>query len=247
MVATVLANRKQICRLIVPKALLFQTAQILQAKIGGMVGRDVKHVRFSRRTPTNLDNISLYRHIHEKTLMSCGVILALPEHILSFKLSGQQRLADSRFKEARDMVHFQSWLTEKVHDVLDESDVTLAVKTQLIYPSGGQDSVDGHPARWETIENLLSLFEDHLEGLEADFPHSIEVIRRANGFPMVHFVQADVEDALHHRIADDICRGRVPSLRLTDMGAALKEDEAKRIFIDPVLERKRINRVCAFS
>lgn len=52
MVVAVLADSKQLCRLIVPKALLRQTAQTLQTKIGDLPGREMKHIPFSRRTPS---------------------------------------------------------------------------------------------------------------------------------------------------------------------------------------------------
>jgi hypothetical protein len=61
-------------------------------------------------------------------------MLALPEHILSFKLSGLQRLLDAKVVEAKPMLKIQSWLNKTCRDVLDECDVSLAVKTQLIYP-----------------------------------------------------------------------------------------------------------------
>lgn len=147
MAMTVLANAVQISRLVVPKALLLQTAQILQSRIGGLVGRETKHIPFSRRTPTTPEMLKLYFDLHQEILDSSGVILTIPEHILSYKLSGLQRLVDSKLGEAQEMIRVQSWLTRTCRDVLDESDFSLAVKTQLIYPSGQLLSVDGHPDR----------------------------------------------------------------------------------------------------
>jgi hypothetical protein len=45
------------------------------------------------------------------------------------------------------MMEFQDWLEHTSRDIQDESDCTLAVKTQLIYPSGSERTVDGHPFR----------------------------------------------------------------------------------------------------
>src|ERR1700733_606541 len=74
----------------------------------------------------------------------------------------------------------------------DECGFTLAVKTQLIYPSGSQTTVDGHPHRWETAETLLRLVEGRLWNLQQDFPSSIEVVRRPQGgFPLVFFLRGD--------------------------------------------------------
>lgn len=147
MVMALLADKNQLARLIVPKALLLQTAQTIQLRLGGLIGREIRHVPFSRRTPTSPAMRQLYTELHEEIRQGCGVILATPDHVLSYKLSGLQRLSNSKLDEARDMITFQSRLTTICRDVFDESDFTLAVKTQLIYPSGAQRHVDGHPHR----------------------------------------------------------------------------------------------------
>jgi hypothetical protein len=209
MVAAVLADTKKLLRVVVPKALLLQTAQLLQARLGGLLGREVRHVPFSRRTPTNSENIKAFFNIHKEARASSGVVLALPEHILSFMLSGIQRLSDERIPEATQMINVQTWMRKVCRDVLDECDFTLAVRTQLIYPSGSQTTVDGHPHRWETAEALLRLVEGHLWNLHHDFPHSIEVVRRPHGgFPVVFFLRRDVEDALIARLVSDIVCGQ---------------------------------------
>ena len=230
MVAAVLADGKQLSRVIVPKSLLLQTAQILQSRLGGLLGREVKHIPFSRKTSTTSDTIQAYYEIHQEILTSSGVILALPEHILSFMLSGLQRLSDSRIPEARQMVKAQSWLKRMCRDILDECDFTLAVKTQLIYPSGSQLTVDGHPHRWETAQALLDLVNGHLWNLQHDFPHSIEVVKRTTvGFPVVHFLRKDAEDALVARLVDDICDNRTCILPTGDFS---KDDlQAIKLFI----------------
>jgi hypothetical protein len=209
MVATVLADTKKLLRVVVPKALLLQTAQLLQARLGGLLGREVGHVPFSRKTPTNPESSKAFFNIHKEARVSSGVILALPEHILSFMLSGLQRLSDERDSEATQMVKVQAWMRKVCRDVLDECDFTLAVGTQMIYPSGSQTTVDGHPHRWETAEALLRLVEGHLWNLHQDFPHSIEVVRRPHGgFPVAFFLRRDVEDALIARLVKDIFSGQ---------------------------------------
>ncbi|OCL12896.1 hypothetical protein AOQ84DRAFT_417852 [Glonium stellatum] len=213
MVAAVLSDSVTLARVIVPKALLLQTAQLLQSRLGGLIGREVRHIPFSRRTPTTLSSLKSYEDIHSQVLESAGIILALPETILSFKLSGLQRLLDKQLSEAKKMVELQTWLTKVCHDILDECDVTLAVRTQLIYPSGAQLTVDGHPHRWQTAQALLDLAESHLWNLKEEFPQSVDVIRKSNsGFPIVHFLRQDVEDALIRRLVDDVCDGRTVAL-----------------------------------
>ena len=209
MVAAVLADTKRLLRVVVPKPLLLQTAQLLQARLGGLLGRAVRHVPFSRKTSTKADTIKQLHNIYNETLNSSGVMLTLPEHILSFTLSGLQRLSDGRLSEASQMVKVDSWMARVSRDVLDESDITLAVRTQLIYPSGSQKTVDGHPYRWETAEALLGLVEGHLWNLQSDFPHSLGVVRRpGGGLPFIFLLRQDVEDALIVRLVNDICSGQ---------------------------------------
>ena len=124
MAAAILGNGKQLSRLIVPKALLLQTAQTMQSRLGGLVGREIRHIPFSRQTLTTTDMLQLYSKLHYEILHCCGVILTTPEHILSYKLSGLQQLVDLRLERAQKMIEFQSWLNDTCRDVLDESDFT---------------------------------------------------------------------------------------------------------------------------
>ena len=213
MAAAVLADTKNLLRVVVPQSLLVQTSQLLQARLGGLLGRAIRHVPFSRKTPTDGDTIKTYFELHERVKVSSGVIVALPEHILSFKLSGLQRLSDSRIVEARQMIKSENTLRQWSRDILDESDFTLAVRTQLVYPSGSQATVDGHPHRWETAEVLLRLVEGHLPNLQEQFPQSLEVIRRPlGGFPVIFFLRRYVEISLVERLVRDIVRGQTPLL-----------------------------------
>jgi hypothetical protein len=111
------------------------------------------------------------------------------------------------------MVKIQRWLSRVSRDVLDECDVTLAVRTQLIYPSGSQSAVDGNPFRWQTVEAVLHLVESNLTILQHRFPQSIEVVRRCSGgYPFVYFLRKDVEDALIVQLVNEICNGRTSVL-----------------------------------
>ncbi|KAI5863834.1 hypothetical protein GGS23DRAFT_516098 [Durotheca rogersii] len=208
MVAVLLADGKSLVRVSVPKALLQQTAQLLHGRLGGLVGREIGHVPFSRRTPTHEDHIKLFQRLHRDIQKKRGIMLCLPEHQMSFMLSGLQRVLDKRIPEASMMVRVQRWLQSCARDVLDECDHTLAVKTQLIYPSGSQMAVDGHPNRWLIAEQILGLVDMHLHNLAIGFPQSIEVVRRFHGrYPFVFFLRPDVEEELIKRLRIDVCRG----------------------------------------
>jgi hypothetical protein len=245
MAMAILGNGEQLPRLIVPKPLLLPTAQMIQSRLGGLVGREIRHIPFSRRTKPHPETLQLYKNLHQDMLQLHGVVLNAPEHVLSYKLSGLQHLADCKLKTAHEMIDFQSWLGSTCRDILDESDVSLAVKTQLIYPSGEQTIVDGHPHRWQVAQSLLSLVKDHLPELQRMFPRSIEVIERNHGYPMIHFLQSDVEEDLHRRIIDDICTGRTAFLRFADSTSPGHYPEIRRVFLDTQLNDKIFKRVTA--
>ena len=94
MVVTELANEKNLVRVVVPRSLLLQAAQLLSSRLGGLVDRRLKHVPFSRKSPTDHQSIRAYHKLHYDLNKSQGVLLTLPEHLLSFKLSGLQELAN---------------------------------------------------------------------------------------------------------------------------------------------------------
>ncbi len=238
MAIAVLGDRTQLSRLIVPKSLLLPTAQILQSRLGGLVGREIRHVPFSRRTGSDPETLQLYKDLHLEIFGRCGVVLNAPEHVLSFKLSGLQHLAGSDLNIAEDMIAFQSWLNTRCRDILDESDVSLAVKTQLIYPSGKQHTVDGYPQRWQVAQLLLSLIEDHLPHLQQQFPRSIEVTDRGQGYPMICFLKPDVENAIHERIIHEICTGRTAFLRFEQPASANQSADVHKILSDARFDDK---------
>ncbi|OHE94857.1 hypothetical protein CORC01_09875 [Colletotrichum orchidophilum] len=220
MVAASLANCQNLVRVVVPKALLLQTAQLLQARLGGLLDRQVRHIPFSRRTPTKENIIRAYHNMHGAMMKKAGIMVCQPEHNLSFMLSGLQRMVDDKMPEAGPMVNIQSWLRTRCRDILDESDYTLAARTQLIYPSGSQMTVDGHPHRWQVAQNLLHLIDRHLHALTHDFPNSIEVIRRSGGgFPLLFFLRTDVEEALIKLLTSDVLRGDAGILHLQNLDA----------------------------
>lgn len=236
MAAAVLANGDNVSRLIVPKSLIMQTVQMMHSRLGGLVGRDVCHIPFSRQTPTTDDMLASYSLLHRNIQESRGLILTSHEHVLSFRLSGLQRLVDNKSKEAKTMIDFQDWLDVHCRDILDESDFTLSPKTQLNYPSGSDMVVDGHPFRWQVAEGLLSMVSEYIPQLQAAFPGSLEILTGSDRFPTVQFLRSDVEDELHRLIVDDVSNGKAPFL-LTEKGL----DADTKMIIKGVLSDQDFN------
>ncbi|KAI0555746.1 hypothetical protein F4679DRAFT_3841 [Xylaria curta] len=215
MVEAVLADGQNLSRVIVPKALIMQTAQTMQSRLGGLVGREVTHIPYSRRTSTKQEALDLYADLHYKTQRSHGIMLTCSEHLLSYKLFGWQKFVDSKKFTAEQMIKFQKWLDTNCRDVLDECDFTLSVKTQLNYPSGPELPVDFHPYRWQIVQELLGLVISHLQALQSEHPGDIQVTSRRGrkGFPAIQFLKTDSENALHNMIVESICLGHLTLLR----------------------------------
>lgn len=238
MVAASLADTNRLVRVVVPKALLLQTAQLLHARLGGLLGRELRHIPFSRKTPTDQETTKAFLKIHKDMMSASGIMISLPEHIMSFMLSGMQRVSDNRIAEATSMINIQGWMRKVCRDVLDESDFTLAVKTQLIYPSGQQTTVDGQPRRWEIPETLLGLVEKHIWSLKREYPRSLDVVNRpVGGFPLIYFLRKDAEDALISLIVNDIMRGHTSILPMQD--CSTPERQAIRNYIITAVVRPR--------
>lgn len=164
-----------------------------------------------------------YCRLHTNIQKQRGIVLALPEHILSFKLSGIQRLCDGKVDQAAMMIKAQSWLDRHARDVLDECDVSLAIRTQLIYPSGSQQTVDGHPFRWQTVQALLDLVASYLSDMTTKYPKSIEIVGRP-GFPIIYFLRKDVEDYMIDQIVQKISKGQTAILPVVDFAVSSQED-----------------------
>ena len=82
----------------------------------------------------------------------------------------------------------------------------LAVKTQLIYPSGAQSPVDGHPHRWKSVQTLLKLAKTQVKQLQKEFP--LEVINRCPGaFPTAYFLDQYIKDVFIERLTSSVLRG----------------------------------------
>ncbi|OAG11713.1 uncharacterized protein CC84DRAFT_1133705 [Paraphaeosphaeria sporulosa] len=230
MVAAILADRQNLLRIVVPRALLLQSAQVMHIKLGGLLNREIMHLPFSRRTKADNALLETLGQLHSTLKKSGGVLLSLPESILSFKLGGLQRLCDDKLEQANIMIKMQQWLDRNARDVLDECDVSLAIRTQLIYPSGFQMAVDGHPLRWQTVQAVLRLVLLFIPELNNRYPHSIEVVTRpSGGFPLIYLLRRDVEDHLISLIVEAICKGQIAALPCAEILSSAQDDI--RVFI----------------
>ncbi|KAI9776497.1 MAG: hypothetical protein M1839_009531 [Geoglossum umbratile] len=218
MIATAIADGKQLARVIVLKALAKQMAHLLSQRLGGLVNRRIFSTPFSRKTTLDARIATDLHLLHEECKQVRGVLLAQPEHILSFKLIGIEKLSSGNLPLASQLLASHSWLQRNCRDILDESDEILDVRFQLIYTVGASKSIQGNSNRWLTIQAVFDLVNKHVSLLRERYPTKLELVRRASGsFPFVCFLGEDggnITQLLVALVVEDIGNGTLQGLAL---------------------------------
>lgn len=157
--------------------------------------------------------ISQVQSLHESCRRHRGILLAQPEHILSFKLMGIERLTSGDFAIASRLLQSQRWLDLNARDILDESDELLDVKFQLIYTLGSQRLMDGQPDRWLVTQGIFDLVEKHASNLQIELPSHIEMeYRTSSSFPMIRLLSEKISQEMVARIARDVLDSQLSGL-----------------------------------
>ena len=213
LVAAAIANGSRLSRVIVLKSLLTQMADTLFQRLGGLVDRQVFFMPFSRKVQPNGNFLYRMQALLNDCVSRHGILLAQPEHILSFKLMGIERLISGDLLIASQLIKTQKWIDDKARDVLDESDEILDIKFQLIYSLGSQRMMDGQPERWLLIQAVFDLVDKHACELRNSHPNSIEVHRRSEAaFPTIRLLTSEIARLLTAAIVRDICDGHLRHL-----------------------------------
>lgn len=92
LVAINLANGDRLVCIVVAKPQSKQMRHTLIAKLGGLVNRRVFYLPFSRSIRLSAAQVETVRQIIETCKKEGGVLLVQPEHLLSFKLMGIEKM-----------------------------------------------------------------------------------------------------------------------------------------------------------
>lgn len=225
LIATALAaSRQQLVRVVVLKALSTQMFQLLADRVGNLTNRRIFYLPFSRNVHLNQSGLDSLKALYEECISTGGILVAQPEHILSFKLMGIDKLTSSTSPEEAEFAQALSathdWINFRTRDILDESDEILHVRYQLVYTSGTQSALEGHPDRWEIIQHVLSLASRRASALRRQnhFREEIELLECDPGnFPMLRLLPVAEPAAgrsLIWLIAEDGLDGKIPNLNL---------------------------------
>ncbi|KAI6011141.1 hypothetical protein EDC04DRAFT_2882285 [Pisolithus marmoratus] len=210
--ASVLADGNKLVRAVVPKALASQMFHILVDRLGGLAGRRIFYLPFSRSLHIDRSGAREIQAILEQCVRERGILVVQPEHILSFKLLSVEKQLGDTTDIAEELLQTQRWLHSHARDILDESDEVLHVRNQLIYAIGLQRPLEGSPTRWSTTQQILRLVKKHAPVLHAAFPLGVEYEhchRHSGAFPHIRILHLEAGKELISRIAQDIMDGRL--------------------------------------
>ena len=227
LVVSVLANGQQLCRLIILKPLVKQMQALLLQRVGGLVGRRTYCMPFSRDSRVSTDTLAQAQKPRYRCLSEGGILLTQPEHLLSFKLLGFERMVVEDLRLAKPLLDAQLWLQAHSRDILDESDEILDVRFQLVYTLGFQRSMDGQPDRWLLVQSVLGSVRSHAIKIQKTDPHGMEVVHRTAGsFPTVYIRSVEAQKKLLGCVLEDVLRSKLPNLNLEQYSKELKDSAA---------------------
>ncbi|KAH0338328.1 hypothetical protein KCU81_g7698, partial [Aureobasidium melanogenum] len=213
MLATALADGHHLVRVVVLKSLLRQTEQVLLQRLGNLLGHRICHIPFSRKTRIDGETICGMSEIATDFCSNRGVMVALPEEILSMKLMTREKIVSDKDLAAA-ILDLQNSLKNICRDIIDESDEILGIRSQLIYPVGSQHMLDGKDDRWLVAQGVLRQVKHHALSLSKQFPSEINATMGKKSIPDINFLDPAVFYRLLDLLVDDALEGQIAGVAL---------------------------------
>ncbi|KAL4077945.1 hypothetical protein J3A83DRAFT_1702057 [Scleroderma citrinum] len=212
MAALVLANGDQLARVVIPKALTTQMFQLLVGRLGGLTNRRIYHLPFSRSLKLDQPSVKALLGMLKECKRERGILVAQPDHILSFKLMTIETQFDEGESISAQLLKTQRWLDSNVRDILDECDEILHVRNQLVYTIGSKQHLQCFPERWTSAQRILGVVKNHATSLQTRFTRGVIFEPCPRGaFPHIHILHHEIGKELICRIAQDIMDGLLPN------------------------------------
>ncbi|RMZ91442.1 hypothetical protein DV736_g1343, partial [Chaetothyriales sp. CBS 134916] len=242
-VAAALANGSRLVRIVTAKAQAKQMFQMLVSKLGGLLGRRVCHMPFSRSLRLEEADAIMIGDMCREVMTNGDILLVQPEHVLSFKLMGLECLITGRDTIGRSLLRTQDFFDTSSRDVVDESDENFSVKFELIYTMGMQRPVELSPRRWMCIQQVLDFVKKLAPEAEVEVPSSMEVHEGPPGsFPRTRVLDSDGQRWLCNSIAIHICDVGLYGFPLARQPNRIRE-AVFRYLTEPSLSPDEISRV----
>ncbi|KAK6438570.1 hypothetical protein LTR95_005222 [Oleoguttula sp. CCFEE 5521] len=205
MVAASQADGEQLSRVFVAKPQSKQMAQMLIAKLGGLLNRRVYYMPFSRSLQISLDAAQALNNMLRQCTKEGGVLLLQPEHILSFRLMALQCCIDGKDKIGQSIMGTLNFLDEHCRDLVDEADENFSVRFELIYTVGTQCKIDLDRERWLLIHEILDMTASVAWDVAGVLPQSIEISQgTSGGFPRIRILRPDAERLFQVKLAERV-------------------------------------------
>lgn len=184
---------------------------------------------------------------------STGVILTLPEYLLSFQLKIYESISlqlkidvieNRKYTTSKTLLEIFKWMQTNVRTVLDESDAILHAMYQLVYTVGKQLRPDGDSQRWLVAQALLKRVPAHMktlynrfgnEKIEFGQNYGAYTDERPDVFTHCRILDESVFDALRDLLIEDFLNGRID---LDFPGI----DDTKKNSITDILKHKKLDR-----
>jgi hypothetical protein len=217
MLAISLANEDQMCRVTVLKSIFETNFNFLRHTLGGLLDQRVYSVP-CRRDLSIEEAAPKILKIYKECMENRGIVVALPEHRLSFQLKAYDNAYQIRQeKKAKSLIRIQRWIDENTRDILDESDEILSVKYHLVYTMGRQIHIPGGNLRWVMAQKLLMILPKRMDDLWGEYGDSFVEVDRIGlesspeSFSHCRLLQKDCYQRLIDWLADDFLNGKIIS------------------------------------
>ncbi|KAG1848861.1 hypothetical protein F4604DRAFT_127913 [Suillus subluteus] len=249
-----LADGSRLVRVVVPKPLAVQMFQLLVERLGGLTNRRIFYLPFSRSSPVTPEHAEIIQSLFDECKRVGGILIAQPDHILSFKLmTVEQQLSSTKASGQRSLtgpatslLNSQRWLDRYSRDILDESDELLRVRFQLVYAMGHQQHMEGHPDRWTTTQQVMTLVAKHARHLHQEFPLGVEFKPGAIGsFSRFRVLDVRAGEKLVQQVADDVLDGGLPNFALGHVPSHIKDAIRKCVTV-PAIDVQCLDRVRSY-
>ena len=205
-VAAALADGSKLVRVVVTKPLSKQMMHMLTTKLGGLLNRRVCYLPFSRDLRPSEAEAQKIMAICKQIMEKRYILLAQPEHILSFKLLGLENLLSNKESIGRTLLETQDFFDNFSRDIVDECDENFSVKFELTYTMGSQNAIEYSPHRWVLAQQVLGLVEKAASHVQKQYPGSLELDdKHVGGFPRIKFLNESVGPAFITEVAQRIC------------------------------------------
>ena len=234
LVASTLADGSNLMRVVTLKPLSNEMFRLLGTRLSGLTNRPIFYLPFSRGLRISSSLVKTINDLYKRCVAEGGVLVVLPEHILSQKLIHIDMLLSSngdweKTSIARQLGDLQDWVASVSRDVLDESDEILHVRYQLVYTSGEQMPVDDHPNRWFIIQQVFGRLQAHSRRLHDRFPKKFEMDMTESGFPIIRILDSVISQEISSLVINDALERGLSSLPLCVLPPPIRE--AARCFI----------------